>query len=45
LKTFSTMNIDDDFRLILCFIDTATHYQLRKITFYTACEQNRNSKE
>jgi hypothetical protein len=35
LKTFSTMNIDGDLRLIRCFIDTATHCQRRKISFYT----------
>jgi hypothetical protein len=31
------MNIDGDLRLILCFIDTATHCKRRKISFHTVC--------
>jgi hypothetical protein len=34
LKTFSTMNIGGDSRLILYFIGTATHCQRRKISFF-----------
>jgi hypothetical protein len=38
------MNIDGDLWLILCFIDTATHCQRWKISFYTACAK-RGHKE
>jgi hypothetical protein len=34
LKTFVTMNIDDDLRLIHCLIDTATNCQRRQISFF-----------
>jgi hypothetical protein len=37
------MNIDGDLRLILCFIDTATHRQRRKISFYTVWAHLRRS--
>jgi hypothetical protein len=37
------MNIDGDLRLILCFIDTASHRQRRKISFYTVWAHLRRS--
>jgi hypothetical protein len=43
LKTLSTMNIGSDLRLIIYFIDTATHCQRRKISFYTVWAHLRRS--